>query len=337
MTNLEGFGSDPGRWRQPVGLGAQDRNIGRRIAADQARADRSAIGQADADVFIFLDDVVGRDDDSVSRPDDAAGGQPAAGFHAHDARTGGLDRSSKGVGQVCENFGHGFVSSVGSNRLHTDVAINICTSLQINAAIRIHDADRLHGMSRSLPGIPAEHITHLDGSEPGRKVRWVGRKRVIRGVGIRRVGLQKDQPQPRGADNGFSPRCDAEFAKDGVDVKLHGVFTDPQFHCNGLVGQPLSDEAEDGQLAGLIPRSADRFVDHPRTSRLADRRDGSGPRRRRRQLLPSPASGHAGQRRPGQDRHLAAGSPAHRWTRLRQRDPRPAGEQRPAGCFQPIP
>ena len=69
------------------------------------------------------------------------------------------------------------------------------------------------------------------------------------GVGIRSVRLQKDQPQPRGADNGFSARCDAEFAEDGVDVKLHGVLTDPQFHCNGLVGQPLGDEAEDGQLA----------------------------------------------------------------------------------------
>ena len=112
MADLEGFGSDPGRRRQSVGLGAQDRDIGRRVAADQARADRSAIGQADADVFILLDDVVGRDDDPVGRPDDAAGGQPATGFHAHDARTGGLDRGSKGVGQVCENFGHGITSVI---------------------------------------------------------------------------------------------------------------------------------------------------------------------------------------------------------------------------------
>ena len=159
MANLEGFGADPGRRRQSVGLGAQDRDIGRRIAADQARADRAAIRQADADLFVFLDDVMGRDDDSVSRPDDAAGGQPAAGFHADDARAGGLDRSSKGVGQVCENFGHGFVSSVGSNRLHTDVAINTCTSLQINTAIRIHDADRC--LAYRVTRHPAEHIARL--------------------------------------------------------------------------------------------------------------------------------------------------------------------------------
>ena len=177
----------------------------------------------------------------------------------------------------------------------------------------------------------------LDGSEPGRMVRWVGRKMVMSGVRIRSVRLQKDQPRPRGADHGFSARCDAKLAEDSVDVKLHGMLTDPQSHCNGLVGQPLGDEAEDGQLARLIPQSADRFVGHPRALGLAGRRGGPGPRRRRRQLLPSPASGHAGQQRPGQDRHLAAGLPAHRWTRLRQHDLRPAEEQRPAECFQPIP
>jgi hypothetical protein len=60
---------------------------------------------------------------------------------------------------------------------------------------------------------------------------------------------QKDQSQPRGADNGFGARGDAEFAEDGVDMELHGVLADTQSKCDGLVGQPLGDKAEDGQLA----------------------------------------------------------------------------------------
>ncbi len=58
-------------------------------------------------------------------------------------------------------------------------------------------------------------------------------------------GLQEDQAEARGAHHRFGAAACAELAEQGVDVELDGVLADVEPQGDGLVGQSLSQQAQD--------------------------------------------------------------------------------------------
>ena len=90
VPDVERLAVGPGGDRQALGGRAEQRQVGGRVAADEGRGDRAAVREADADVFILLDDVMRGDDQAVGGPDDAAGGEASPALHPHDAGSRGL-------------------------------------------------------------------------------------------------------------------------------------------------------------------------------------------------------------------------------------------------------
>jgi len=71
---------------------SQHRQVGAGVTANQGGCGRPAVGQAQADVVVLPDHVMGRHNEAIGGPDDAAGRQPAAAFHPDNTGTDRIDR-----------------------------------------------------------------------------------------------------------------------------------------------------------------------------------------------------------------------------------------------------
>jgi hypothetical protein len=84
-------GLDPGRWPQAGDLGPEDRQVRGGIAANYRGRHCLTIGQPYMDRVVLFDHMMGRDNNTVGRPDNARSRKAATGFHPHHTRTGDLD------------------------------------------------------------------------------------------------------------------------------------------------------------------------------------------------------------------------------------------------------
>ncbi len=102
VTDPEAVEAAERRGGEALLLGSKEGDAGRRVATDDGGADRGAVGEAELDVFVALDDVVGGDDEIVGP--DGSGASPAmAAVDADDVEGETLDEVGDVVG--CEDVG----------------------------------------------------------------------------------------------------------------------------------------------------------------------------------------------------------------------------------------
>ncbi len=90
---------EPGGRRQALGRGPEQRQVGRRIAPDDGHGHAASVRESDLQLLIPANHVIGRDDEPISRPDDAGCVKPPPAFDPDHALAEGLHGRRERLGQ----------------------------------------------------------------------------------------------------------------------------------------------------------------------------------------------------------------------------------------------
>jgi hypothetical protein len=106
-----GLGRGAGSGGQVSGAGLEEGEVRALVAPNQGGGDFAAIGQAEGNFFVALNDMAGGDDQPGVVPHDTAGRHPAAGVDGDHAGGGAFDR----VRQVVRDLGEGALARFGDH------------------------------------------------------------------------------------------------------------------------------------------------------------------------------------------------------------------------------